>query len=47
MNAKNYWELFMETGAPEMYLLYQQARKMEEYHVSDHPGDRPEGYGLQ
>ncbi len=47
MNAMNYWELFLETGAPEMYLLYQQARKMEENHVSDHPGDRPEGYGLQ
>lgn len=47
MNATNYWELFMETGAPEMYLLYQQARKSEENHVSDHSGHRAAGYGLQ
>ena len=47
MTSKDYWQVFMETGAPEMYLLYQQARKLEENHVSDHPGDRPAGYGLQ
>ena len=47
MNAANYWELFLETGAPEMYLLYQQARKSEEKHVSDHSGHCAEGYGLQ
>lgn len=47
MNAANYWELFLETGAPEMYLLYQQARKSEEKHVSDYPGHRAAGYGLQ
>ena len=47
MNAANYWQLFLDTGAPEMYLLYQKARKTEENHVSDHPGDRPAGYGLQ
>lgn len=47
MNAANYWQMFMDTGAPEIYLLYQQARKVEENHVSDRPGHRPEGYGLQ
>ena len=47
MNAENYWELFMETGAPEMYLLYQKALKTEENHVSDHSGHRPASYGLQ
>ena len=47
MDAANYWQLFIDTGAPEMYLLYQQARKTEEYYVSDHPGDRPAGHGLQ
>lgn len=47
MNAENFWQLFMDTGAPEMYLLYQQALKSEENHVSDHPGHRPAGYGLQ
>lgn len=47
MDAANYWQLFMDTGAPEMYLLYQRARKAEENHVSDDPGYRSSGYGLQ
>lgn len=47
MNAKDYWNLFLETGAPEAYLSYTNAMKMEERHVSDHSGDRPAGYGLQ
>lgn len=47
MNASNYWELFMETGAPEMYLLYHKALKAEENHVSDNSGHRSAGYGLQ
>ncbi len=46
MNAENYWQLFLDTGAPEMYLLYQKARKTEEYHVSDHTGHRAPGNGL-
>ena len=29
MNAQDYWSLFLETGAPEMYLLYNRARQME------------------
>ena len=47
MNAENYWQLFLETGAPEMYILYQHALKMEDKHVSDHSGSGPSGYGLQ
>ena len=47
MNATNYWQLFLDTGAPEMYLLYQKARKTEENHVFDHTGHRPAGHGLQ
>ena len=30
MNAENYWRIFLETGAPELYLMYTQARKTEE-----------------
>ena len=30
MNAQPFWELFLDTGAPEMYLLYQKVRKGEE-----------------
>ena len=29
MNANDYWNIFLETGAPEMYLLYSKARKQE------------------
>jgi len=46
MNASNYWQLFLETGAPEMYLLYHSALKTEENHVPDHPSHCPSGYGL-
>ena len=38
MKAKDYWTIFMETGAPEMYLLFNQARRMEEENVSNDPG---------
>lgn len=47
MNAMDYWHLFLETGAPELYLLYSSARNQEEPHVSDGPGHRPESNGLQ
>ena len=47
MNAADYWRMFMETGAPELYLMYNQARRMEEANVSDHPGSGPESIGLQ
>lgn len=47
MNAKDYWTLFLETGAPEAYLMYTQQLKTEGTHVSDHSGDRPQGHGLQ
>ena len=47
MNAQNYWQIFLETGAPEMYLLYNQARKMEEGHVLDDPGAGAAGHSLQ
>ena len=47
MNAMDYWRLFLETGAPELYLLYSNARNQEEPHVTDDPGQRPAGHGLQ
>ena len=37
---------FLETGAPEMYLMYCK-HKSEETHVFDDSGHRPESYGLQ
>ncbi len=47
MNTKDYWQLFMETGLPEAYLMYRQQQKSEASHVYDDPGYRPEGHGLQ
>lgn len=38
MNAQDYWQVFLETGAPEMYLLYQKAQKMESLHVFNDSG---------
>ena len=46
MQAQNYWDLFLETGAPEMYLLYNNARKMENAHVPDNTGTGTAGYGV-
>lgn len=46
MDSRNYWQLFMETGAPELYLLYNQAKKAEGLHVLDDTGLGTEGYGL-
>ena len=47
MNGKEYWQLFLETGAPEAYLLYSNAVKWEERHVHDDSGNCPESHGLQ
>lgn len=30
MTAEFYWQLFLETGAPELYLLYRKALQGEE-----------------
>ncbi len=47
MDAKELWQLFLETGAPEAYLWYHRARQMEEKNVFDDPGPGPAGHGLQ
>ena len=47
MKAQDYWDLFLETGLPEAYLLYNKARKMEVTHVFDGSGSCTEGHTLQ
>ena len=47
MHACDYWQVFLETGAPEAYLCYIRMQKKEDAHVSDHPGHCPESHGLQ
>ena len=38
MKSQELWQIFLETGAPEVYLLYNQARKTEEANVLDAQG---------
>lgn len=47
MNAGEYWQLFLETGAPEVYMLYSRQLKSEEHYVFDNTGHCPAGHGLQ
>ena len=47
MIANDYWQLFLETGAPEAYLLYSRQRKTEGSYVYDGSGRRPESNRLQ
>lgn len=47
MKANDYWQIFLETGAPEAYLLYSKTLKTEGTHVSDDSGTGAESYGLQ
>ena len=44
MDAKEYWKLFLETGAPEIYVMYVGALKMEESHVSEHHSPSAKSY---
>ena len=47
MNARDYWQIFLETGAPEAYMAYTAARKMEGNYVPEDAGTCPAGHGLQ
>lgn len=47
MNAMEYWQLFLQTGAPVFYLKYQNARKVENEYVSDDPGAGAAGNTIQ
>ncbi len=47
MKAEDFWNVFLETGAPEAYLLYSAALKTEGNHVPDDPGCSPQSVGLQ
>lgn len=47
MEPQEYWQLFMETGAPELYMMYAQAIKSEGAYVPEHHGPGTEGQRLQ
>lgn len=47
MRSQDYWQLFMETGAPEAYLMYSKLLKSEANYVYDDPGSSPACNRLQ
>ena len=47
MDSKQYWKVFLDSGIPEYYLLYNQVRKMEESNVSNDSGTGTAGVSLQ
>ena len=46
MKSMDYWQLFLETGAPEAYLMYSKQRKSEANYVYDDSRYRPESNRL-
>lgn len=47
MDTNRLWSVFLETGSPEVYLLFAAARRMEDVHVFDSQGTGSSRYGLQ
>lgn len=41
------WQLFLNTGSPEAYLMYNEAKRLEKSHVSQHEGTCSQGNTLQ
>lgn len=46
MKSLEYWKCFMDSGAPEYYLMYSYAKKMEESDVFDDKGTGTSGLAL-
>lgn len=47
MDTLQLWQAFLQTGAPELFLLYKQAQKMEKKDVLDDSGPCYQGHILQ
>ncbi len=47
MDSALFWQVFLETGAPEAYLLYNKARRTEAVHVYDDQRACTESNSLQ
>lgn len=47
MNAGEYWKLFMQTGSPECYMLFREAKRSEEQDVSESSGSGAPTNGVQ
>ena len=47
MKSEMYWQLFLKTGSPEAYLMYNEARRLEQSHVPQYQGPGGSGHTLQ
>ena len=47
MPSQDYWNLFLETGLPEAYLIYKSVLKAENSHVSDNSRPGSPGNSIQ
>jgi len=47
MKAETFWQLFLKTGSPEVYLMYNEAKRLEQSHVPQYEGPCGSGYTLQ
>lgn len=47
MPSQDYWNLFLETGLPEAYLLYKSVLKAENSHVFDNSRPCSPGNSIQ
>ncbi len=47
MKSRELWQAFLDTGAPELYLLYSKAREAEANYVFDNPGTYITSHQLQ
>lgn len=46
MNAETFWQLFLKTGSPEVYLMYNEARRLEQSHVPEYEGPGSSGHAI-
>ena len=46
MEPKAMWSMFLQTGSPEVYLLYTEARKAKGIYVSDNSGFSDPNYKI-
>ena len=42
MDTRDYWQLFLETGAPEIYLMYASQNRAEDANVFNGQSHRPQ-----
>lgn len=47
MRSNELWQAFLDTGAPEFYILYSKAREAEDKYVFDNSGAGFAGHNLQ